>query len=122
MNAEQMDRNFDNFFKGLEIDLRTELVDACPVDTGGLKGSIKVDYKGDGVYEISMLKYGEFVEFGTSPHIIRPKNKQALFWKGAEHPVKLVNHPGTRPNPFIRNTIYNKLSILIKNNFERHFK
>ena len=95
MTPAQLEQNFNNFFKGLEIDLRTEIVQACPVDTGALKGSVTVDHKGEGVYEISTLYYGEFVEFGT----VRQ-----------------------RANPFIRNTIYNKLSTLMKNNFERHFK
>ena len=42
------------------------------------------------------------LEYGTEPHIIVPKDKKALFWKGAEHPVKKVHHPGTRPYPFLR--------------------
>ena len=44
----------------------------------------------------------------TAPHKIVPKNKKALFWPGAKHPVKSVNHPGSkipaRPYfPFHRN-------------------
>jgi len=31
----------------------------------------------------------------TAPHIILPKNKKALYWSGALHPVKQVNHPGS---------------------------
>jgi hypothetical protein len=42
------------------------------------------------------VEYGELLEKGTPPHIIKPKNKKALFWPGATHPVKLVRHPGTR--------------------------
>lgn len=42
------------------------------------------------------------VEFGTRPHVIEPKDKQALAWPGAEHPVRRVNHPGTEAQPFIR--------------------
>lgn len=33
---------------------------------------------------------------GTRPHVIRPRKKRALFWPGAGHPVKRVNHPGTK--------------------------
>lgn len=38
------------------------------------------------------------------PHVIRPKFKKALFWPGAEHPVKKVNHPGgtIRPKFFFK--------------------
>lgn len=35
------------------------------------------------------------LEHGTRPHVIEPKNKQALYWEGARHPVRKVNHPGT---------------------------
>ncbi|BAL87300.1 hypothetical protein AMIS_20800 [Actinoplanes missouriensis 431] len=35
------------------------------------------------------------LEHGTQPHVIEPKNAQALHWPGARHPVKRVNHPGT---------------------------
>ena len=35
------------------------------------------------------------IEFGSRPHIIRPKNNKLLFWPGARHPVKEVKHPGT---------------------------
>ena len=45
--------------------------------------------------------YAAFVEFGTRPHEILPINKQALYWKGAEHPVKRVEHPGSKANPFM---------------------
>ncbi|WP_343073091.1 hypothetical protein [Clostridium sp. YIM B02569] len=36
---------------------------------------------------------------------IRPKNKKALYWKGAAHPVKQVNHPGTKGFKTIENTM-----------------
>lgn len=42
------------------------------------------------------VKYGRHLEEGTPPHIIRPKNKKALYWRGAKHPVKVVRHPGSR--------------------------
>jgi hypothetical protein len=35
------------------------------------------------------------MEFGSRPHIIRPKDNKLLFWPGAKHPVKEVKHPGT---------------------------
>lgn len=47
------------------------------------------------------VHYALFVHEGTKPHPIFPKLKQALFWKGARHPVKRVNHPGTKPNPYM---------------------
>lgn len=48
---------------------------------------------------------GRFVEYGTRPHDIYPRNKQALYWPGARHPVSVVHHPGTRPNPFLERAL-----------------
>lgn len=45
--------------------------------------------------------YAPDVEFGTSPHVIYPVNKEALWWPGLAHPVKKVNHPGSKPNPYM---------------------
>jgi hypothetical protein len=47
------------------------------------------------------VEYGADLEEGTNPHEIRPKNKKALYWKGASHPVKAVHHPGTPPKPYM---------------------
>ena len=49
----------------------------------------------------SNVKYAIIVEKGSKPHIIRPKNKKALYWEGAKRPVKLVNHPGSRAKPYL---------------------
>ena len=55
-----------------------------------------------------------FVHFGTKAHLIKPRNKQALFWKGAQHPVKVVHHPGTKPNPFVDRTALKAKPIVQK--------
>ena len=47
------------------------------------------------------VKYAAYVEMGTHAHSILPGQKQALWWKGAPHPVRRVNHPGTKANPFM---------------------
>lgn len=54
-----------------------------------------------------------YLEFGTPPHPIDPKHpKEALYWEGADHPVAHVDHPGTQPNPFIRNGAMDTLAWL----------
>lgn len=63
------------------------------------------------------VEYAVFVHEGTRPHVITPKNGKALYWKGLEHPVRSVNHPGTKPNPFMQK-IYEKAKPAI----EQHFK
>jgi len=42
------------------------------------------------------------LERGNPPHVILPKNKKALYWEGAAHPVRKVNHPGNPAYPFMR--------------------
>ena len=72
------------------------------VNTGHLRRSISTKM-GDmeATIHTSNLKYAPMVEFGTRPHIIRAKNKKALYWKGAAHPVKQVNHPGSKAKPYL---------------------
>jgi len=93
--------------------LLNELVITCPVLTGRLKNSLKVSATNEGLL-IGGVEYLRWVEFGSPPHIIKPKNKKALHWGGKGGPiVKKVKHPGTRPNPFIRNALMTKLKNII---------
>ena len=75
---------------------------SASVKTGHLKRSISTKM-GDmeATIHTSTLKYAPMVEFGTRPHIIRAKNKKALYWKGASHPVKQVSHPGSKAKPYL---------------------
>ena len=73
-----------------------------PVDTGHLRRGITTKI-GDMevIVHTSNIKYARGVEFGTRPHIIKAKNKKALYWKGASHPVKSVRHPGSKAKPYL---------------------
>ncbi len=62
-------------------------------------------------------KYAVMVHEGTRPHVITPKDKKALFWKGAAHPMKSVKHPGTKPNKFMP-----KILERARGNIVRHFE
>ena len=66
----------------------------APIDTGELRRSITTE--GSRLdYEIGTnLEYSEYIEDGTSPHIIN--GNPYLYWEGASHPVRSVNHPGNR--------------------------
>lgn len=59
----------------------------------------------DGVEVGTTRVYAAIHQFGgkTTAHVIRPKRKKALAWPGGRHPVKSVNHPGSRipARPFI---------------------
>lgn len=58
--------------------------------------------------------YAPYVEFGTRPHVITAKRKAALFWPGAKHPVRSVNHPGTKPNPYMASIAENSTEDALK--------
>ena len=62
----------------------------------------------------SNIKYARGVEEGTRPHTIRAKNKKALYWKGAKHPVKSVRHPGSRAKPFLIPAFEKEKEVLIR--------
>ena len=49
--------------------------------------------------------YSADIEYGTKAHIIEPVTAKALHFKkdGKEIFTKKVEHPGTRPNPVMRN-------------------
>lgn len=80
----------------------------APKRTGELAASIRCEVN-QGVFRVgSDLDRALWMEEGTAPHIIRPKNGKALFWEGADHPYALVNHPGTRPAPFLRPALWVK--------------
>ena len=112
-----------------------ELVKTVPVDTGRLKISIKVIPQENGLL-IWMAEYGKYVEFGTPPHLIKPKSKEALKFEWTEIEGKMesragrlrkgvskseakevffkkVKHPGTKAQPFVRTMIYTKLRKII---------
>jgi len=136
---------WDLFVDGVRNDLTNELVRVCPVDKGFLRETIDVKVKGNELI-IIMADYGLYVEMGTAPHIIRPKNKKALAFAkfggrrvqhddgkvstefkfgGKKHLTdavfaKEVHHPGTKAQPFIRNTFYHKLPAIVDVNAERH--
>lgn len=77
---------------------------AAPVRTGELRKSVRGERavgSASATLTFAAVDYARFVIDGTAPHEIRPRNKKALFWPGAEHPVGLVHHPGTRANDFV---------------------
>lgn len=73
----------------------------APVDTGRLAGSFQLEGRGLGYAIVSGVEYAGAVLTGTQPHIIVPRTKQALWWQGAAHPVKRVQHPGTAGNDYV---------------------
>ena len=86
----------------IQKNAKSNLTKNKSVDTGHLRRGISTDIKGLGAtIHTSNIKYAPGVEYGTKAHIIRAKNKKALYWKGAKHPVKQVNHPGSKAKPYL---------------------
>lgn len=86
-----------------------------PVKTHHLQRSIRPGrIMGQTAEVVAATPYAAPVEFGTRPHIIRPKNRKVLAWGGerrltgrlkagsqATHFATLVHHPGTRAQPYL---------------------
>ena len=72
-----------------------------PWRTGNLTQTFRAELQDLMLRWFPTAEYAPYVQFGTKPHVILPKNKLALYWKGAAHPVARVNHPGTKPNDFM---------------------
>lgn len=74
-------------------------------DKGRLRRSFTVQAESDRVSVGTNVIYAAIHQFGgkTSPHVITAKRGKALFWVGARHPVKSVNHPGSKipARPFL---------------------
>jgi len=101
-------------------DIKEDILRNCPVDTGWTRTTVDVYVEGTTI----VIKAGGamvYIEFGTPPHIIRPKDKEALYWKGAEHPVKVVHHPGTRANPVIRSATHRGIMVYLPNRLAQVF-
>jgi hypothetical protein len=81
----------------------------APVRTGHYRDSFvkeRTRVRGQAAIKVSnTATYADVIEFGSRPHVIEPRNAQALFWPGARHPVAKVNHPGTPAFHVLRNAL-----------------
>lgn len=110
---------FDEVAQKLSGPLRQKLIEkladvayvsaffGAPWRTGRLAGSI-VKEVGDGEASIQALApYAVYVVNGTAPHEIRPVNARVLAFEVGGKMVftALVQHPGTKPNPFMQRAV-----------------
>jgi HK97 gp10 family phage protein len=63
--------------------------------TGMVRAQIKAGGRGK-----NAAYYAHWVEFGTSRHWIKPKNRKSLFFAGLMR--EAVEHPGAQRRPFLR--------------------
>lgn len=78
----------------------------APRRTGRLASSIRREVGAVEAVIGPRAPYAIHIEYGTRPHEIRPVNSRALrFEIGGQLVFAVrVQHPGTRPNPFLRET------------------
>lgn len=88
--------------------LQNQTIKEAPVNKQGMGGNLRQSVKSRMTSRISgavdvNAKYAIFVEEGTAPHDIRPKNKKGLAnIRTGQFFGKLVHHPGTKANPFLQ--------------------
>ena len=100
-------QELSNFVKTTVNMIRPMMRREVPFASGKLSQNIQSKsngLQGEVGPNLSAVPYAIFVHSGTKPHEIRPTTKKALYWKGALHPVKVVRHPGTKPNKFVDRT------------------
>ena len=93
----------DDFMRSIESDAKFN----APIRTGNLRAS-HVIYAPDEFTRVltvdtNQAPYAVFVHEGTSPHVIEPVRARSLFFDGRF--AKRVHHPGTPPNPWMRDVI-----------------
>ena len=113
------------FINGLYVAcniVHAKAMQTSPIKTGVLRNSLSMEVDEEKlsgqVYvpeNSPASKYAPLIELtGSIAHEIRPVNKKALFWKGASHPVKKVNHPGFKAKPFLRPALYDNIDNIQK--------
>jgi len=114
----QIQRRVDRVQDAVTEAVAEDARDMAPIRTGELVESIRTVRLGDVCRVYVGTEHWQFMEYGTSPHWIFPKEKQALAWpqRGrfpAGGPVSSVFHPGNEPFPFMRPAIYQRRYITV---------
>ena len=100
-------------FKAIVEALGKSARKTAPVRTGALRDSVSATDAGELSGDVTYgAPYASFLHEGTGIYgprgkiiVIRPKNKKALFWRGASHPVSVVRQKGIRPQGFVTKAI-----------------
>lgn len=94
--------------------IQREAMSEAPVNKqsggGNLRQSIQTNVLGIAKANVVVgADYGIFVHEGTRPHVIMVKTKKVLANRRSGKIFgKIVNHPGTKANPFMQRAISNK--------------
>lgn len=131
-SREYLNRRVGGMYKLLEnaaATMETEAKTNAPnywkdrASSAGARGSIHHGVEADptsksfALYLAHGQKHGQYLEEGTDPHTIEPKNKPHLHFKASNGNwvrTKLVRHPGTKPRPLLEDTLRKNKDGLIK--------
>ena len=106
--------------QGLDLtaqDLINNLMQNSPVDHGLLKQWAVTEMSETSRTVQSPAEYAAYQNYGTGPYEIYPKgigtyhagmkltSGSALWWPGADHPVRHVSHPGLKAKHFVEDSI-----------------
>ena len=109
--ADRIPEELKNLVNTAAFAVDREVKEASPVITGNLQGATSIDNLSDYEKRIfvdeGIAPYAIYVIKGTRPHDIYPVNAKALYWPGADHPVKVVHHPGTEANDYFTTGVEN---------------
>lgn len=102
-------RFLESFARQVEAQAKINVTTLGLVKTGNLRRSIHSNpVQSNGPFRASVTvsadaNYASFMELGTRPHVIRPRNAKALRFTQGSRVVfaTRVNHPGTRARPFL---------------------
>lgn len=88
------------------LELWGNLMENSPQNHGRLAGSWKYQQRGY-LHSVvgTSVAYALIQNDGIDPFTIVPKNGKALYWPGADHPVKKVEHPGFAGSNYIEQSI-----------------
>lgn len=91
---------------------------AAPVNKGSGGGNLRqlissrMSGKASAIIE-SKAKYSAYVDQGTRPHIIRARNAKVLAnRRTSQFFGKIVNHPGTRKQPYFTNAVEGNIPFI----------
>jgi hypothetical protein len=106
-----------DLLRTLQLSAVAEAKRLVPRQTGFLGRSIAPGaIRGDTAIVRASANYAAHVEFGTRPHVIKPRHAKVLAWPANAGGRRLsgrarrgaamafacrVNHPGTRPQPYL---------------------
>ena len=104
--------------------IEEEAKKSAPVDSGYYRNNIGFDGRNK---VIANASYSADIEYGTKPHVIQPKTASALHFQsdGEDVFTKKVNHPGTKPNPVMRNAahkVQKQVGGMFYDNFRKDLK